>query len=658
MKHSTYSSAVHAKAIELIRTAIEMTTEAQSGHPSSAASLAHIVAVLLYDRMRYDPARPDEPGADRLVLSEGHACPIVYAAGADLGFAIDDDTGRRRMERADVDRLRDGGPLEGHPLPQSGFPFFATATGSLGQGLSMAAGMALGARWDDLDRRIYCVVGDGESREGQVWEALDFLVDHGLDAVCPIFNCNGMGQTGAVSSQQSSARLAAKLDSFGFAAERVDGHDPEALRAVFAHHAAGGARPVAVVAETTKGWGSARMQGDMHGTPLLGDDAQVAIGHLDNLAIQLEAVLRPGVLRQREGTRPPARPVATADRPRDTRHVWPGFEQALATLDHDWSDRERIATRSGHGLALQLLGRTRPDIAVLDADVADSTRAGYFAGDDRVEGRFVQCRIGEQNMLSCAVGLAAAGKAPFVSTFGKFLVRAYDQLELALLGGCELKLVGSHVGVTPAADGPSQMALADVAFCRALGSVVRGDGTPQLYVLTPCDARAAYGLTMVMAAHRGACYLRTQRPEVPRIYETDAGFEPGGANVLVAGEHLAVFAMGYVVHEALRAVRELAAEGIRATLVDAYSLPIDQRRVLELARGNGGRVLTVEDNYGAGLGGAVAEILCGAGAPARIASMTVRRQPRSARSAAHQLERLGLDAQHIAAQARLLVGAR
>lgn len=655
----SFAQSVHHKAIDLVRMVIDMTTEAGSGHPSSAASLAHIVTVLLYRQMQYEPLQPDHPVADRLILSEGHACPIVYAAGADLGFAIDDAGGRRAMEASDLHRLRqDGSPLEGHPNPPAGFPFFATATGSLGQGLSMAAGMALAARMDGIDKRVYCIIGDGESREGQIWEALDLLIDENLRAVCPIFNCNGLGQTGEVSAQQSAAQLAAKLTAFGFDARSIDGHDPEALRQAFADHAGrgDGERPLAVVATTVKGWGTERLQGDMHGKVLKGEAADAALADLRQLAERLHAEADPRALRQREDA--PSTPAQARDTAAPSLNAIPTYEEALRSLDREkLLQQPGMATRQAHGLALQMLGRLRPDLVVLDGDVANSTHADYFARDDHVNGRFVQCRIGEQNMLSCAVGLAAAGKLPFVSSFGKFLVRGYDQLEMAMVSGSNLKLVGSHVGVTPAADGPSQMALADVAFCRALASVQRQDGTPMMYVLTPSDARAAYGLTMAMASHDGTCYLRTQRPEVPHLYDAGASFTPGGMNVLREGDQLAIVAWGYLVHEADKAVIQLREHGIAATLVDAYSLPFDRERMLSIVAANHGRVLTVEDNYGGGLGSAVAEVVAGAGNGAKVVSLAVRQLPHSAREPAEVLSHLRLSAADIFAAAKALAAA-
>lgn len=653
----SFTQSVNSKAIDLVRKVIEMTTEAGSGHPSSASSLAHIVTVLLYHQMQFEPLQPDHPVADRLILSEGHACPIVYAAGADLGFAVDDARGRRAMDEGDLHHLReDGSPLQGHPDPRAGFPFFPTATGSLGQGLSMAAGMALAARLDAVDKRIYCIIGDGESREGQVWEALDLLIDERLRSVCPVFNCNGLGQNGRVSTQQSAAMLTTKLQAFGFDARRVDGHDPEALRTLFAEQARreDDRPPIAVVASTKKGWGTVHLAGDMHGKALSGEAAEAALHELDDLKHELGAHLDPRDLRRREEL--PSAPAVARQVATPSLNAVPGFDEALGVLDREALRLEtHMATRQGHGIALQMLGRLRPDLVVLDGDVANSTCAQYFAGDGHVNQRFVDCRIGEQNMLSCAVGLAAAGKLPFISCFGRFLTRGFDQLEMAVLGGAALKLVGSHAGLTASADGPSQMALADVAFCRALGTVDRDDDEPLLYVLTPCDARAAYGLTVAMAAHPGTCYLRTQRVAVPHLYGDGQTFAPGGMNVLIDGSDLLLVGWGHLLHACAEAVRQLQDRGVHATLVDAYSLPFERGRMLSMIAANGGHVLTVEDNYRGGLGSAVAELMATAGNPGRIDNLVVKRLPHSARRPETLQRRLGLAVEDIVHRAQRLV---
>lgn len=227
----SFAAAVHAKAIQLDKTSLEITAAAGAGHPTSAMSLGHIVTVLMYHTMRWVPAHPQYASSDRLVLSEGHAVPIVYAACADLGVGIGKDGDLRPMTMADAATLRAiDSPIDGHPNPVEGFPFFDAATGSLGMGLSVAAGLGLAARHDGFDKQIYCIIGDGESREGQVWEAVDFIVDHQLTSVVPIFNCNSYGQADRVSGQQTSGVTAKKLEAAGFIVEVIDGHDPEAIQ--------------------------------------------------------------------------------------------------------------------------------------------------------------------------------------------------------------------------------------------------------------------------------------------------------------------------------------------------------------------------------------------------------------------------------------------
>src|SRR5262245_55404057 len=413
-------ASVHAKAIALIKLSIEMTTAAGSGHPTSAASLAHMVTLLMYHHMRYDPASPNHPAADRLVLSEGHACPIVYAAAADLGLAIGREQQHLRpMTRDDALRLRAiDSEIDGHPNPAEGFPFFPAATGSLGQGLSIANGLALAARLDGVEKRIFCLIGDGESREGQIWEAVDFLVDYRLTTVCPIFNCNAYGQSDTVSPQQTPALTAAKLRAAGLDVQRIDGHDPiaiqQALEAHATHAQAPSAKPVAIVAQTVKGWGFTSVLGHVHGRAATTEEQGKALAALDTTTQQLGATWTEGDLR-----RPPL-PVAPLPPPPPVQPV-PSFREALQRFGQaNLLDEGKMAPRRAYGVALRALGHANPRVVALDADVRGSTYSDNFRQDEALQQRFVECRIAEQHMVSCAGGLAAGGKLPFISTFGKF----------------------------------------------------------------------------------------------------------------------------------------------------------------------------------------------------------------------------------------------
>jgi transketolase len=643
-----FVASVHAKAIELTKLSVEMTTAAGSGHPTSAASLAHLVTVLLYNHMRYDPAHPAHPAADRLVLSEGHACPIIYAAGADLHLAIGKDAQHRRpMTREDAMQLRAlDSEIDGHPNPAEGFPFFPAATGSLGQGLSVANGLALAARLDGCDTRFFCLIGDGESREGQIWEAVDFLADFGLTAVCPIFNCNAYGQSDPVSRQQSPDVTAAKLRAAGCEVRVIDGHDPQAIQQALSEHATNQQRsdrkPFAIVAKTTKAWGfDSVLPGEVHGKAVSSDDLEAALAALDDTARQVGAQWSDGDLRipSMPQTVPSAQPAPPQA---------PSFTEALKRFgQEDVLEKGKLATRKAYGTALRTLGHINPRVVALDGDVKNSTYSEYFATDPELAHRFFESRIAEQNMISCAGGLASAGKVPFVSTFGKFVMRGYDQLEMGLIGRFNLKIVASHVGVSLAADGPSQMALPDVAFFHAWTTVRDDQGRPVMYVLQPADAYAAYALTLAMADHDGACYMRTLRPDVPFLYDDTTRFELGGHQVVVPGHDVLIVAAGYMVHETLKALPGLKEQGVDATVVDLYSLPFDRTAIRQLAQDNHGKVLTVEDNYGAGIGSAVAETLAEHEGTWHLKQMHVRQIPKSGRTPDDVLGYLGLSADNI-----------
>ncbi len=518
---------LHAKAIELGRLAIRATTAAGSGHPTTALSLAHLVAVLMYRVMRWTPAEPDNPGSDRLVLSEGHAVPILYAACTDLGVAFEVDGKRRAMTERDLMTLREiGSPIDGHPNPVLGFPFFDAATGSLGQGLSVAAGLACAARVDGVPKRIFCIMGDGESREGQIWEALDFCADHRLGGVVAIFNCNTLGQSDYVSSAQDWEHLAAKATAFGARTEIIDGHDPEAIERVLRIEE--DARPLAVIARTVKGWGVPSLGGPgHHGTPVKAEAMAGVLAELEETARHLGVTdIGAQDFAALKITPPAAAPAARAA-PRTPM----SFGAALAKHPA-LASAKKVSPRRAYGMALAALGDANEAVVALDADVKNSTYAETFAKAH--PDRYFEARIAEQNMVSAAAGLAAAGKIAFVSTFGRFLERAFDQIEMAIIGGARIKLVGTHVGVTLAADGPSQMALADVGFVRALAHAVDAKGR-SLAVMTPSDAVSAYKLVLAMAEYDGPAYLRAVRGDLPILYREDEAFPLRGSKVVRRG---------------------------------------------------------------------------------------------------------------------------
>jgi transketolase len=652
----SFEAAVHSKAIQLDHLCLDMCAAAGSGHPTSAMSLGHIVTVLMYHTMRWLPDDPQYPTSDRLVLSEGHAVPIIYAAYADLGGAIGlpGSPDRRPMTKADLKTLREcDSVLDGHPNPAEGFPFFDAATGSLGQGLSVAAGLGLAAKYDGLDKRIYCIIGDGESREGQIWEAIDFIADQRLSNVLPIFNCNGYGQADKVSPQQSPQTLNAKLQAAGFKVAVIDGHDPAAIQNAFKQFIDNtrNDQPMAVIAKTVKGWGAPVTQGGgWHGKPATGDKLAQAHEELKSTGVGLTSSL---VSDDELRIFPP--PEAHRQEPEIIEPMT--FTEAMKTYDMTLVLKGgKFATRKAYGLALRALGHANPHVFALDADVSNSTFSEWFGNDKELRDRFVECKIAEQNMMSVGAGLSAAGKIPFCSTFAKFVTRAYDQIEMAMNSGANLKICGSHAGISLAADGPSQMALPDVAWFRSLTTTRNHKRGPGAYLLQPADAFAAYALTLAMADYKGICYMRTFRPDVEFIYDENTVFDLGRFEVLTEGRDLLIVTAGYMVHECNKALDLLDKMGVDASLVDLYSIPFDAEKLLDLANANGGNILTVEDNYGGGIGSAVADACTDSGDAFTLQQMYVKRIPKSARTEDEIMKQCGLHHTMIAQTAANMLG--
>jgi transketolase len=668
----SFADAANRKAIDLGKLSVEMTTSAGSGHPTTALSLAHLVTVLMYHVMRWDPKDPWNRRSDRLVLSEGHAVPIIYAALADLGATITpigkshDPSSGRAMTKQDAMNLRKiDSPIDGHPNPQVGVPFFDAATGSLGQGLSVAAGLGSAARIDQLDRNIFCLIGDGESREGQIWEAMDFIADHALTNVVPIFNCNELAQSDWVSPQQSADTLARKAEAFGFITRIVDGHDPERLLRAFSelHVIQNGCRPFCIIARTVKGWGANAEQGTgKHGTAVKKDKLSGVLAQLDKTARELGVADYKGEGELTISSPKPASGSLASSRKEDSKSQAPGsrsqiriasFEEGLAMvgLDKNLKDGKPIAPRKAYGAALVALGKADERIIGLDADVKNSTHAEWFY--QQFPQRFLECKIAEQNMVSVAAGASAGGKIPFCSTFAKFFERAYDQIEMAIISGANIKMTGSHAGVTLAADGPSQMSLPDVAFFRSFCHVKNFNGRPAISYFFPSDAVSCYRCTELMANLDGACYQRTLRADVPAIYKPDdVDFRLGGFRVLREGKDVCFVSAGYMVHECLKCADELAKSGTSATVIDAYSFPLDAGRVLEIAARSGGKIVTVEDNYTGGLDAELAIAIANDGDSIELKNLYVQALPKSGREPEDVLNYLHLGHEAIMASVR------
>ena len=629
------------KVIKLGKQVVKMCTQAGSGHPSSALSLVHLTVALMYRIMRYDPKDPWNVGADRLVLSEGHAVPIIYAAYCELGGVAGTPHMKKMLSFDDALSLREADSLlDGHPNPAIGFPFFDAATGSLGQGLSVSAGLAAAARLDGCDKKIYCLIGDGESREGQIWEALDFLADQKLTNVVAVFNCNGQGQSDYVSHQQDAETLAAKLDAFGFEVRIIDGHKWEDIFPALTKPASD--RPVAVLAKTVKGWGVQEfLHSNYHGKPLKGTQIPEAMADLDAKAAELGVAEMPDTPAQHLAVPAPAK------RPSGGALSAGAFSQALADNNMRAELENRaLSTRRAYGAALVALGADERVVAI-DGDVKNSTFADYFA--KKYPQRYFEGRIAEQNIVSAAVGLAVGGRIPFASSFAKFLVRGYDQIEMAAITNANIKLCGSHAGVSLAADGPSQMGLPDLAFLRAFAHATRQDGAPAVRVFQPSDAVSAFKLTELMANIDGICYMRTHRPDVPFLYEETEEFTEGGFKHLVDGQDIAIVASGYMVHVARKAIELLEQQsGLTAGLIDAYSMPLHTDDILQIGDDCRGQILVVEDNYIGGFADELSAAAARSDAGVMVNTMFVRNIPKSAKTPEETLKMVNLTAEDIA----------
>ncbi|MBI1737391.1 MAG: transketolase [Candidatus Rokubacteria bacterium] len=567
---------------------IRATTAAGSGHPSSSASAADLVAALFFDAMRFDVARPRDLASDRFVLSKGHAAPVLYAAWAELGV----------LERDDLLTLRDlASDLEGHPTPR--LPFVDVATGSLGQGLGAGVGLALGARLAGSEARVWVLLGDGETAEGSVWEAAALAAQRRLDNLVAIVDVNALGQSGPTMHGHDLAAYQRRFTAFGWRAVTVDGHDMRAIVAALRRARAGRGAPTAVIARTVKGRGIEGVEGTegWHGKALARDAADRAVAALEG---RLHHLPPPPVRARRSRARVPSPDHA------------PGEPEPEI--------RGEIATREAYGRALVRLGAADPRVVVLDGDVKNSTYAERFAA--AFPERYVEAFIAEQNMVSVAAGLAAQGWVPFASSFACFLTRAADQVRMAGISRSNLKLCGSHAGVSIGEDGPSQMALEDLALFRAV---------PEGVVLYPADGLATDACVQLAAAHPGIVYIRTTRMKTPAVYPGDAAFRIGGLAVLQqsTADRLTLVAAGITLHEAIAAHAELAQAGIAVRVIDLYCVkPVDREALLAAARATANTLVTVEDHYEeGGLGSAVLEAVGDRGI--RVHRLAVREIPRS-----------------------------
>jgi transketolase len=598
---------------------IRSTSAAGSGHPTSCCSAADLVAALFFAEMRFDPKEPQHSGSDRFVLSKGHAAPLLYAAWSEAGA----------FDPAELLELRQlGSDLEGHPTPR--LPFVDVATGSLGQGICAAVGIALNARRIQSDYRTYCLLGDGESAEGSVWEAANVAAVGSLDNLCGMTDVNALGQSRPTMWQHDLDQFARRWRAFGWHPIVIDGHDMNAILDAYAEARATKGQPSMIVARTIKGKGVSFAEGrdGWHGRAFkAGEELDRAVAELEaqDVPVPADVDLAAQIPKPASRPRPPASPKPI---------VPPAYKMG-----------EQVATREAYGTALAKLGQADERIVALDADVKNSTFSDRF--EKVAPDRFYQNFIAEQNMIGSAMGLAARGAIPFPSTFACFLSRAADFIRMAAISNVGIKMAGSHAGVSIGEDGPSQMALEDLAMCRA---------QPNITVLYPCDGVSAERLVALAAYHPGPVYIRTSRPKTPVVYSVEESFAVGGLKVLreSAADVATVVAAGVTVFEALKACDELGAAGTSVRVIDLYSVaPVDRRALIAAGTATGGRIVTVEDHYAAGgIGDAVAEAV--GDTAIRVHRVAVREIPHSGKPE-ELLDRYGISSRQIVEAVRAVL---
>ena len=610
-KVDTYRDLARQLRVDSIR----CSTAAGSGHPTSSLSAADLIAVLLAGHLRYDFGKPDNPANDHLIFSKGHASPLVYAMFKAAGAINDDELMTFR---------KFGSRLEGHPTPI--LPWVDVATGSLGQGLPIGVGVALaGKRVLEAPYHVWVLVGDSETAEGSIWEAFDHAGHEGLENLTAIVDVNRLGQRGPTELEWDMGAYAARVRAFGVDPIVIDGHDLAEIEDALAR-ARTATRPTAVLARTVKGKGVSFLENKegWHGKALDPEQAKQAIAEL-------------GEARSR--TFPVAKPE---------RWEQPSMQRTGSLALKSYA--EPIATRKAYGEALAALGAARKDVVVLDAEVSNSTHAEDFK--KTAPERFFEMYIAEQQMVASAVGMQVVDLVPFASTFAAFFTRAYDFIRMAAISRAQIRLVGSHAGVSIGEDGPSQMGLEDLAMMRAVyGSTV----------LYPCDGNQTAKLVAQMADRDGITYMRTTREKTAIVYDKGESFPIGGSKVVRGGsnkDRATIVAAGITLHEALKAVDVLAHEDIAVRVIDVYTVkPIDAETLADAARATGGRVVVVEDHWvEGGIGDAVLAALADKGfRDLHYRHLAVRKMPGSGKPA-EMLDDAGLSTVHIVRAVKALLG--
>jgi transketolase len=607
---------IHQLAQRLRIDSIRASSAANSGHPTSSMSAADLMAVLMARHLRYDYDDPKNPNNDHLIFSKGHASPLVYAMFVAAGVVSDEELLTFRQF---------GSRLQGHPTPL--LPWVDVATGSLGQGMPISAGIALCAReLDRLPYRVWTLCGDSEMAEGSIWEAVEHAGKEGLNNLVTIVDVNRLGQRGETMHGWNLNSYSQRAEASGWNAIEIDGHDIEAIDRAFTEAEATTDRPTMIVARTIKGYGAsetANVEGK-HGQPL--KDPEKAIHELGDVGPVHVDVAKP----------------ESAGQP----HRFDGDPSAPLPAYEVGGDA--VPTRKAFGAGLAALMRRRGDVVALDGEVGNSTHLEDVL--EHTPERYFEVYIAEQMMMAEAVGFQVRGWTPFASTFAAFLSRSYDFVRMAVISQAKLCINGSHAGVSIGEDGPSQMALEDLAEFRALGGSV---------VLYPSDPNQTVKLVQQMAEHDGISYLRSSRSGMPTLYGPDEEFTIGGSRVVRESEddQVTLIGAGVTLHESLKAADTLAADGINARVIDLYSVkPLDIDTLAAASRATGGRFVVTEDHWvEGGIGEAVLTAFADADERPRVVQLAVHEIPGSGKGA-ELLHAAGIDADAIVAAGKRLAG--
>ena len=595
---------------------IRSSTAAGSGHPTSSMSAADMMSVLMINYLHYDFDNPTNPNNDHLIFSKGHASPLLYSMYKAAGAISDEELLTLR---------KFGSRLEGHPTPI--LPWVDVATGSLGQGLPIGVGVALCGKYlDKLPYHIWVLCGDSEMAEGSIWEAFDHASHYKLDNMVAILDVNRLGQRGETELGWNTAAYAARAKAFGWNAIVIDGHNYDEINSAFAQASQPNGSPTVIIGKTMKGKGVSFLENKegWHGKALNKEQAEQAIKELNPVRSRTFPVQKP-----------------------ENRQLPPEAAKKPVELPRYELGGDSAATRKAYGDALKALGAANPDIVGLDGEVSNSTYAEEFA--KAFPDRFFEQYIAEQQLVAAAVGMSVRHKIPFASTFAAFFSRAYDFIRMAAISRANIRLCGSHAGVSIGEDGPSQMALEDLSMLRAVfGSTV----------VYPSDPNQAAQLVVEMANHDGIVYMRTTREKLPVLYSPDEQFAVGGSKVIHQSDHdqLTVIGAGITVHEALKAYDQLQSNGVTARIIDAYSVkPMDEETLLAAAQEAGNKIIVVEDHWPeGGLGDAVLEVFSQRDGPLpEVVKLAVESMPGSG-TPAQLMDEAGISARHIVEAAMIL----